>query len=338
MDPADIEYILQESATWTEENNVDGNYSQASGHGRLNAYQALKMIGLPKLQIVHPDTLPISQQLIEQNAIDVRLASPLSQNAGGPVGSQFPLAQNTDYRVVQYKYQLQYDFSQYMQPSTTLLDAWVRHSQTNSFRILTDTTWTIDTVTSLSNIVTYEDKLVIDTIGVEPMCVIDSISNDSIIYLSGYYYNFIEEYDLPLDVIGASPDTMDIWYPMNPNIEQPKMAFSIYISDDSLNTQYDFPCYADNNLIDSFAQIYESGEELTFDIFPNPGTNQISIRLPVRSKGKILLHDVFGRLINEMNTSQGTLYFIDTGAMSRGIYFVTYITGDGQSSKKWIKQ
>ncbi|NVK62927.1 MAG: S8 family peptidase [Flavobacteriales bacterium] len=332
LDPADVEYILQESADWTEENNVDGNYSPASGHGRLNAYQALKMIELPKYQIVHPDTLPVGELLIEQDTINVRLASPLSTNPGGPYGDQFPLQPNTDYKVIRYKYQLEYDFSQYMQPSTTLLDTWVRHSQTNSLRKHIDTTWISNPYYSL----------IIDTIGVEPMCKIDSILGDTSIFLSGYFYHFINEYLLPLDFYqtpsSISSDPIDFWYPLNPDSTQAKMAFSIYIHDDSLTSQYDFPCYADNPLIDSLASLHKIEGELTFEIFPNPGSHQLSIRIPENSQGNILLHDVSGRLLHQLNASHNTLYFIDTRHLNSGIYFVTYLSEGKKSSKKWIKQ
>lgn len=299
LDPADVEYILQESADWTEENNVDGNYSHASGHGRLNAYQALKMIELPKYQIVHPDTLPIAEQLIQQDTISVRLASPLSDNAGGPYGDQFPLLQNRDYKVVRYKYQLEYDFSQYMQASTNLLDAWVRHSQTNSWRMFIDTTWI--TMTISGGVPTTQEKLIIDTVGIEPMCHIDSIVGDSNIFLSGYYYHFIGEYASNLDYLSSPTnvqiDAIDIWYPINPDSTQAKMAFSIYIHDDSLTSQYDFPCYGENPLIDSFALVNKIEQEMNFKLFPNPGTHQLSVRIPEYSTGQILLHDVSGRLL-----------------------------------------
>jgi len=295
-------------------------------------------------KIVHPDTFAFSQQLIEQDTLDLRLGSPLSQDIfEGPIGSQFPLAHDQDYRVVRYKYQLQYDFGQYIQPSTTLIDAWVRHSQTNSRRAHIDTTWTTDTLISQGGIPFYEDRMIIDTFGVEPMCQIDSIVNDSIIMLSGYYYEFIERYNLPLDFFGT-PSTIpsisqspSFWYPINPNLTTPKMTFSIYIKDDSLSSQYDFPCYAFNNLIDSFANVYETNL-LSFELFPNPGTNQLSVRLPEHSKGTIYLHDVSGRLVHEIRRTQNTLYFIDTKDMNRGVYFVTYESEGVKSSQKWIKQ
>lgn len=344
LDPADVEYILEKSATWTQENIASGGYDEGSGHGRLNAYEALKMIELPKYQIVHPDSLAFNQQLIEQDTIDLRLGSPLSLLAlGGPIGSQFPLEHDRDYRVVRHKYQLQYDFGQYIQPSTTLLDAWVRHSHTNSLRAHIDTTWTTDTLTSTGGVTYYEDRLIIDTFGVEPMCQIDSIINDSIITLSGYYYEFIEQYDEFLDFMGtpafvpSTPQTPSFWYPINPNVDTLKMAFSIYIKDDSLSSQYDFPCYAFNNLIDSFANVYETNP-LSFELFPNPGTNQLSIRLPEQSKGNIYLHDVSGRLVHQIRRTQNTLYFIDTKDLNRGVYFVTYESEGVKSSQKWIKQ
>lgn len=340
LDPADVEYILQKSATWTQENINVGGYSGGSGHGRLNAFEALKMIELPKYQIVHPDTLTVSQQLIQQDTIDLRLGAPLSLY--GPLGSQFPLTQNTDYRVVRHKYQLQYNFGQYMQPSTTLLDAWVRHSQTNSLRLHVDTSWTIDTVPAGGGGYNYPVVMIIDTFGVEPMCQIDSIINDSIITLSGYYYHFIEAYDFPLNSAGSpsfvTSTPQNFWYPINPNITTPKMAFSIYIQDSLLTSQYDFPCYAFNNLIDSFANVNQQEHPLSFELFPNPGTNKLSIRIPDHSTGNIMVRDVAGRLIHEMQCSDNTLYFINTESFTNGIYFVTYESEGVTASQKWIKQ
>src|SRR5690606_37384404 len=127
--------ILQKSATPLGSSVPNDSV----GYGRLNAYEALKMIELPKYQIIHPTDPFVQQQVLSVDTITIKLNKPLNPIGHGPIGSPFPLILNQSYLVERHKFELTYNFSQYIQDSTELLDTWVRHSQTNSLTQIDDT-------------------------------------------------------------------------------------------------------------------------------------------------------------------------------------------------------
>lgn len=85
LDPADVEYVLQKSATQTLDNISSGGYDV--GSGRLNAYEALKMLDFPEYQIVHPQDTFISRQTLEIDTILVYYRKPLNDFNSGPIGA-----------------------------------------------------------------------------------------------------------------------------------------------------------------------------------------------------------------------------------------------------------
>ncbi|XOV69331.1 MAG: S8 family serine peptidase [Fluviicola sp.] len=343
LDPADVEYIIQTSATQTQENINAGGYHPGSGWGRLNAFEALKMIDFPEYQIVHPDMPYIGRQTLAIDTISINYSKPLNNEEQGPIGSGFPLVLDFPYKVVRYKEQLVYDFGQYMLDSTVLLDSWVRHGPSNSAILNEDTT----KIFEYSGGTIIDSTVVGEYFGIEQMAYIDSIVDDSIIYLSGYYYHFVERYlneeiNLLLYDNGSVP--VDYWYPYNPYDPQsdlPKMAYSIYIRDTTLLTRYDFPCIDPNELLDSLASLEDLQSQLDFKVYPNPGAYELNIVLENNhlEGAQITLIDATGRIVNHVDVTQSKIYTLDVSHLKTGLYFVHLTSPRGtQKSKKWIKQ
>ncbi len=332
LDPADVEYIIEHSATHLSPNIPN----DSSGWGRLNAHEALKMIDYPRLQIVHPNNDPVYSQQIEKDTITLRIYTPLNDMSGGPLASSFPMELNLDYLVERYKYEVYYDFSQYILPTTTVLDTWVRHSQTNSLAKFEDTTTLM--VGSPAPVPVFTT----DELEVEPMAVIDTVYNNSFIRLEGYYYHFIGRYyDTNLCCgVGYPITPVDYWYPVNPTQTTPKMAFSIYIEDSTLTSLYDFPCDSSNVFIDSLASLGDLEYEEDFLLFPNPSSNEINVVIPeeLLSKGTLRLCDLNGSIVQEINVnSDRSKYVFNVSHLKQGIYFAIYGTNNINLTKKWIK-
>lgn len=335
LDPADIEYILQKSATKTDSNIVAGGYAEDAGWGLLNANEALKMIELPTYQIIHPQDVFESQQIYTVDTISIYYHFPLSYTIEGPIGSQFPIETNKFYKVERKRIDLTYNFGQYIQPNTQLLDVWLRNSQTNSLKFVSDTTMTFDPINGT--------EVVIDTLKIEPYASLTLVS-DSIVKVSGYYYHIIGKYQVdgnfPNDLANNSnlEQLEDIWYPINPNVSLPQMAFSIYIKDSTIG-RYDFSCDSANLLLDSIGYYAELNESKIQDImiYPNPGHSKLSIT-GVPAGGELRLLDIWGRLIKEINNTREPEYSFDVQELKSGVYFVNYTDGHVMINKKWIKQ
>lgn len=336
LDPADVEYILQESATDVEA----VGYDDYAGWGRIDAFKALKMIDFPAYQIIHPENLPDTIILLENDTITLYLNKPFVDFAGGPIGSQFPLELNREYRVERRKYEVTYDFSQYILPTTQHLDTWVRHSQTNSLILTKDTvsTWQLIGLTGQ-----YGWVMVIDTFRVEPMAEIASIDTiNKKITMTGYYYHFIGKYEFGVPT--GITQTQNYWYPIDPITDSLKMAYSIYIHDESLTSMYDFPCDSLNDLYDPLAEIgtinsFVNSGEVEMVLFPNPGNN-LNVTLSGHSDGgKLQLINTMGQILNQINTnSQRKAYILNVENLKSGLYFVNISDQNGIIiSKKWIK-
>ena len=326
--PADVEYILQKSAT----DIGPVGYDDTSGHGRLDALKALQLIEYPKYQIIHPQSAPTQIELVEHDTIHIYLDDPLYADRNGPIGNNFLSVLNRTYKVEKRKYRLTYDFSQYLQlpqssSAVELLDVWVRHSQTNSLRELQDT---IDQENA---------PFFIDTFKLEPDADIvnfDPVSHT--ITLEGCYYQFLGYYDMYGIDFNAEFVSVNFWYPINPNLQTPKMAYSIYLYD-SLATGIDFPCYADNPLVDESVSVNLLDQEDDLSVFPNPGTHQLTVATNSTNLMDYLqITDLSGRLILEKSIQQESFVRIDTEALQAGVYTISIqLDNNKVLTKKWIK-
>lgn len=332
LDPADIEYILQKSAT-----NLDvPGYDDATGWGRLNAHKALKMIQFPEYQIIHPVDLPVSLEVIARDTISFFLHSPLESDGSGPISSQFPLQNKQTYLVEKRAYEATYDFSQYIGPQTQLLDAWVRHSETTSLGDMQDTATVWIPAPAPYQV------FHIDTFQVEPMAEIlhvDPINHK--IRLKGYYYHFIGRYGLGIQ--NGVTETANFWYPMNPHLGMVNMAYSIYIRDASLDSLYSFPCDSVNVMYDPFAGIHDfAGTVKQFTVYPNPAAAALHVSLSnvVAHSQELYLSDVSGKILYKEKIVPGQdLVEMQVDAFSSGLYFVHLVkSGQIVETQKWIRQ
>jgi subtilisin family serine protease len=334
LDPADVEYILQKSATDVNP-YVSEEYDDSTGFGRLNALKALEMIDFPTLQIVHPNEPSILTYLAEIDTISIHLNRPLNQTYGGPIGSQFPLELNSDYRVERRKYVLAYDISPYIQSNTELLDTWIRHSETNSLGFISDTVGNLEFIGQTGQIQWISRP---DTFGIEPNCYIDTIISNSIILLSGYYYHFIKKHIGQIEDNDFSSSNIDFWYPINPNVDTLNMAFSLYIKDTTID-RYDFPCYAENPPFDT---LLTANEILShdFNIYPNPSNGELNIIFEnLQKDGLIEIFDISGQLLFSKSVQrESKTTSLDATHLSTGVYLVKFSGQEIKSlTKKWIK-
>jgi subtilisin family serine protease len=343
LDPADVEYIIQKSAT---DKKAIG-YDDSTGWGLLNAKKALDMINFPEYQIIHPIAEPISSQIIENDTILAFLKKPLSyQNVNNSVslGENFysnEIVPNLFYKMNKIKYKNTYAFNNYMLQSTNFLDAWVRHSQTNTLGNIKDTFRMLSPV-GLTGSLSW--KTFADTFRIEPkaeIVFIDSING--IVEMTGYVYHFIERIDFVsnIEVISEGVSTIiDFWYPFVPTLENPQMTYSIYLHDQNFTSRYDFPCDSLNPLISENAEINKLQNENAFMIYPNPAQDFLTIFVKhIKPKDKIRILAFDGRVLNEQiykNSSQKISFDIES--FETGSYLIQWLSNEKViETKKWIK-
>ena len=340
LDPSDVEYILQKSATDIHQIG----YDDTSGWGRLNAYKALKMIDFPKLQIVHPNNEPTNVNLVNTRNTVVYVNSALIDNSvygdgnAGPLSTSYTLNKNRYYDVDIYEYNLTYNFSNpYFSNSTTkLIDTWVRHSQTNSLANISDT---FHYFAPIGNTGQYELAFDADTIHYEPnaeIIQVDSINKT--ITLKGFYYHFNKRFDNSSTVLNNDFFPIDFWYPINPSIILPKMAFSIYIEDSTFTERFDFPCDSLNPLIDLEANL-EKINVNDFSVFPNPGEEQITIQLlNILEDSELNVYSMNGIKIESKKLRKVEKNVkLNTEKLDRGIYIIEISNKNQKIIKKWVK-
>lgn len=332
LDPADIEYILQKSANHIA---LTPGYDDTTGWGRLDAKKALDMIDFPLYQIIHPPEQAIQQEIVAIDTIPIWLGAPLYNYIGGPLGSNFPLVINENYRVERIKMRFVYDFSNYMTPSSQLLDVWIRHSQTNSLSMLHDT---IGSLQPLGNTGSMQWIVEPDTFDIAPKASIIQYDQQTVEF-TGYYYHFIKQYDGDIEPNIFLADLIDFWYPINPHIHEPNVAYSLYIKDEEAIERFDFPCDSLNILVDPNMSTLEINA-LDFSLYPNPSTGELKIRLESNlSGGELSINDNKGRLISAQTVeTYKKQYKFQLSHLTSGVYFVHFINDKGESLvKKWIK-
>jgi hypothetical protein len=231
--------------------------------------------------------------------------------------------------VERIKYELMYDFSQFKTGNNELLDVWYRPSETNSLDVL------IDTMTNFNVPPSVTPPVLSDTLDIAPKAELVSFT-DSTVTFSGYFYHFIAQ-NITQNNLFSPEFPVDFWYPANPN-DTARIAYSIYLRDTTLNAErWDFPCYADNELLDSLLSVKQI-ESVDFELYPNPGNQLLNVNMKEGVDGKIQITNVAGQLVFETPLKQSeTSYQLSVGSLKTGIYFVNLISTDQVRSKKWIK-
>ncbi len=323
----DVEYILEHSAT----NLYGPGYDDTTGWGRLDAYKALKMIENSTLQIIHPDSVLLTEE-ISKDTIALGYDHAFVSDGWGPISNPYPLDGEREYRVVRYLMQNTYSFSEYYASTTDILDYWPRQSASNSLIRYEDTTKYIAAGPPAGTLYTYTDFNFIDNEPYVEIISVDSIAKT--ITTQGYYYHFIDQYiDVVLNAAGATQENIvvdnlinfDAWLPINPFTNTVKMPVSIYMKDTTWNFPFDFTCDTINPLFDENFQLENNELENNIDlqVYPNPSSSIINIvNLKKQQLGKIEIIDLTGNLIvsfleNDWSTE------VDISYLSSGIYIIS---------------
>lgn len=204
-----------------------------------------------------------------------------------------------------------------MQTSTELLDVWPRPSASNSIVYYDDTVsfWGGPAI-----------GIQYDFDEFDMMPYEELVSVDSTLYkvqTRGYYYHFIAEY---IDGSFPSIDPLVLineWLPIDPILDTAKMYYSIYISDTTLTSFYDFPCSSPNPLYDDDLGIEDLNQNNpNFILYPNPSNESITIK---GSENQLIttveIFDLNGKLLFYIEPNSKQIE-INISNYQKGAYFV----------------
>jgi hypothetical protein len=85
------------------------------------------------------------------------------------------------------------------------------------------------------------------------------------------------------------------------------------------------------------SSVQELSMSLAFDVFPNPVTENITIRARGREIDHIRIHELNGATVWEEKGISKQEFRLNTLALHPGIYFVEIISGDERITKKLIR-
>ncbi len=316
----DVEYILENSAT----DVLSAGPDLYSAYGRLNAYDALKMIEYPIKQFVHPTTV-VSTQLVSRDTIAIEYGEAFTDDAWGPLSAGFEPINNSYYQVERLEYHVTYDYSMYLTPSTTINAIFALPSRSNGLRLIQDT--------FNFPLPGYQ----YDVFDVNPfVTVVDTVNNT--VTTKGYYYHFINKYDGINEFTFDPQYPIDFWYPINPLNEEVKLPVTVYITDSSLTNIYgwNLPCDSLNLPYDTELNVFDYGLEDFPTIYPNPSSEGYMLLFPVEAMRQIEVYDLSGRIVwNETFTGKNKL--IDLREESKGCYILNVRTGNQTDSFKLLK-
>jgi subtilisin family serine protease len=354
----DVEYMLEESAT----DLLSSGYDNITGHGRLNAYEAIKMIEDETKQIVHPDSL-VSTTVIARDTIALGYNRAFVGDGWGPISASMPLTREAEYETERVLIENVYYYGDYILPNTQLLDYWERPSASNS------TIFHEDTIKYLGSIPPNQQndtitKYAFDYYNMTPYTYIDSIDTiNHLMFMRGYYYHFMGVYVdiLNPNVIGGQIDPFagvppggvvmlnpnepnaDAWLPTNPFVDA-EMAFSIYIEDPTLTSIYDFPCdsaylsFVDSVVHDfTWVELNETEKDL-FSVYPNPFNTEINVRFAALDLYDLQLIGTEGKVYQTLKCQEKDVSFATTN-LAKGLYFLTCTNSKGVTQTyKIVKQ
>ena len=73
-------------------------------------------------------------------------------------------------------------------------------------------------------------------------------------------------------------------------------------------------------------------------LFPNPTSNLLRINSPQLQIEKLILYDLQGRKVQQLNVEDPTQYQLDLSTLKTAIYFVEIHTENGVITKRVIKK
>lgn len=81
-----------------------------------------------------------------------------------------------------------------------------------------------------------------------------------------------------------------------------------------------------------------SAKDLNINIYPNPATNEIGIKMEGLTANRILVADLSGRIVFSTKMMKQTDHKLDISSLTPGMYFLKIETEKGIASAKFIKQ
>lgn len=340
----DVEYILEHS---TVELNTPG-YDNLTGWGRLDAGAALKMIEHPVKQIVHPDSVLVSEAIaIDTIALGYREA--LTAADWGPISTPWPLERNKNYQVVRVLVENTYDISMFIGPTTEILDYWALPSSSNSTKHFEDTIRVYDPY-PLGFV---DTTFLFDVFDLTPHDTIVAFDTANMtVKTQGYYYHFINRYKDKEEVDFNEPWTfgpdsfnidliVDYWYPINPYQDRARLPFSIYLQDSTLAHLYDFPCDSTTALYDEEYYEYLDLEKPKTDniaVYPNPFSTEVSIVFGnLMGEKDLSISHINGKVVDAYTTQENS-HTLQTTGLSNGMYLLTCIVQGESKTFKILKR
>ena len=107
-------------------------------------------------------------------------------------------------------------------------------------------------------------------------------------------------------------------------------------------------CYSDNEISYQSPSVQtcdlplggtERATQLSLNIYPNPGTDRLTIRLPVGEKlQRVMVRDALGRICLHEATPVENEVVLDTEHLPRGCYSIEVRSRHGQFVRQWIKE
>lgn len=95
-------------------------------------------------------------------------------------------------------------------------------------------------------------------------------------------------------------------------------------------------CETQSNCIDVFMGTDEFEKEEMIDLFPNPSTTELTIKVPEVQNGHVRILSTEGVLVYEEKI-ESPLFKIDVSTLAKGMYYITFELDDEITSRNFIK-
>ncbi|MAO01820.1 MAG: hypothetical protein CMD05_02690 [Flavobacteriales bacterium] len=152
-----------------------------------------------------------------------------------------------------------------------------------------------------------------------------------------------------LDIIDSDQDGMDYWANNDGAGALKLRRINAYVDTNATPWTYhtwfkdfelDFGSFIHHEfVVGDYGLNIGSNKNMSFDIFPNPSYNNLTIRGTFLEKGKIIIYDNLGRSIYSKKYNHGIQNItIDMSSFSKGLYFIKLKSKTSQKIEKIIKQ
>lgn len=307
--PEDVEHVLEYTST---DKGLVG-YDDWTGHGLVNAYQALKALEKPKYRIFHSHDSMIVQRKVELVATDtiVCLASPYTNF--GPLAGSLGLSDGAYFADV-YKVSHVYNHAPWTSStSDTVLGVWSRGSDSEGLMLKAGRLSQTPTGTIV----------LCDDLETRPIAYIESYDNNEAT-LYAYYYKIKEEY-----LVG---NPLNHWLPVDTS--QARLSYSLYSFDPNRTTNQGFNCDSLTQYDVDYSSVPEQANH-SITLFPNPAFNEVNVKSSVPLRHASIFSVNGELLIRKHFESKEALYTLELPDLPEGLYMVRL---NDQEGNVWIKK